>query len=305
MCVQFTLNEDCPIADAWAMVLSNISRPERLIESVVDDLLARDSTKLNELVSCFTRIGYNKHKCHLNYLGPIFSNISQTSRGRALFCSSESDLLLRLLPFIQHENLIRRGGIIGLLKNVCFDSSRHAWLLNEVNVLPYLLLPLAGPEEYSDEDNDMFPTELQYLDVDKQREPDADLRKILLESLAQLCATRAARDLLRKRGVYEILRELHKFECGKTGDRQALLACENVVDVLIRTEEEIGEDNLKELDIPADMEVKFNKELTEIDEENAKKAAENEEKLKKELTEFDEQNAMKIAAEKEDTLKKE
>lgn len=260
MSVRFILDEDSPLADAWAMLLSNCSRPEQLVETIVDDLLAKDDT-LNQLVSAFTRIDYNKHKCHLNYLGPIFSNVSQTARVRAILCSADSDLLLRLLTFASHASTLRRGGVIGMLKNVCFDSARHAWLLNEVNVLPYLLLPLAGPEEFSDEDNDMFPVELQYLDADKERESDPDLRKILLESLAQLCATRAARDLLRKRGVYEILRELHKFECGKSGDRQALLACENVVDVLIRTEEEIGEDNLKELKIPDEIEEKFNKEL--------------------------------------------
>lgn len=266
--MRFILDADCPIADAWAMVLSNISRPESHVERVVDELLRDDgANKLNALVSCFTRLDYNQHKCHLNYLGPIFSNLSQTARCRALICSSDigsGDLLLRLLPFVQHTSTIRRGGCIGLLKNVCFDSSRHAWLLSpDVNVLPFLLLPLAGGEEYSDEDNEMFPTELQYLDEDKQRESDPDLRKILLESLAQLCATRSARDLLRARGTYEILRELHKFECGKDGDRQALRACENVVDVLIRTEEEIGEDNLKELEIPGEYAEKFEQELVD------------------------------------------
>lgn len=123
---------------------------------------------------------------------------------------------------------------VGLLKNMCFDSTRHDWLLHEVNVLPSILLPLAGPEEFSDEDNDMFPTELQYLDTDKKREDDPDLRKMLLESLSQLCATRKARDYLRLKGTYEILRELHKFELTDSGDRFALLACENVVDILIR-----------------------------------------------------------------------
>lgn len=274
MCVRFILDDDCPIADAWSMVLSNISRPEALVERVVDELLrpAADAnvaaSTLHALVTCFTRIDYNKHKCHLNYLGPIFSNVSQTSRCRALFCNPDDggDLLLRLLPFVQHDSTIRRGGCIGLLKNVCFDSARHAWLLSAaVNVLPYLLLPLAGGEEFSDEDNEMFPTELQYLDEEKQRERDPDLRKILLESLAQLCATRSARDVLRERGTYEILRELHKFECGTNGDAQALRACENVVDVLIRTEEEIGEDNLKELEIPGEMAAKFEQELVEVE----------------------------------------
>lgn len=103
---------------------------------------------------------------------------------------------------------------------------------------------------------------------------------MLLESLAQLCATRTARDFLRSKGTYEILRELHKFECTAEGDKACLLACENVVDILIRysliiaalishlisnflfifrTEEEIGEDNLKELEIPNDILDKFDK----------------------------------------------
>lgn len=81
---------------------------------------------------------------------------------------------------------------------------------------------------------------------------------MLLESLAQLCATRSAREFLRSKGTYELLRELHKWECTEDGDKLALISCENVVDILIRTEEEIGNDNLKVLDIPPDMIDKFN-----------------------------------------------
>lgn len=90
---------------------------------------------------------------------------------------------------------------------------------------------------------------------DKQRESDPDIRKMLLDSLNQLCATRSAREFLRSKGTYEILRELHKWE----KDPMCLLSCENVVDILIRTEDEIGEDNLKSVDIPSDLADKFNK----------------------------------------------
>lgn len=57
---------------------------------------------------------------------------------------------------------------------------------------------------------------------------------MLLESLGQLCATTKSREILRKNGTYEILRELHKWECTDNGDPACLLACENVVDILIR-----------------------------------------------------------------------
>lgn len=92
---------------------------------------------------------------------------------------------------------------------------------------------------------------------DKKRESDPDIRKMLLDALAQLCATRTSREYLRSKGTYEILRELHKWENTDAGDRFCLLACENVVDILIRTEDEIGEDDLKSLDIPNDLVEKF------------------------------------------------
>lgn len=289
------------------MVLSNISRPEPLVESIV----ASVQSQIRELVSAFTQIEFNQKKCHLNYLGrceghaspkpiwliftfsdaaPIFSNLAQKTTGRDLFCQKGAELLQRILPFVhlsEEGSIIRKGGAIGLLKNICFDSSRHDFLLEDLNVLPFILLPLAGPEDFDEEDMDKFPIELQYLGGDKKRESDPDLRKMLLESLAQLCATRKSRDFLRTNGVYEILRELHKWENTDDGDKLALLACEKVVDILIRwvnafatisfdvivgiydgivflckfrrTEEEIGEDNLKNLDIPTDVIEKIEK----------------------------------------------
>lgn len=98
----------------------------------------------------------------------------------------------------------------------------------------------------------------QYLGPDKKRESDPDIRRMLLESLAQLCATRKAREFLRSKGTYEILRELHRFECSDAGDKLTLRACENVVDILIRTEDEIGEDDLKSLEIPNNVLDKIN-----------------------------------------------
>ncbi|XP_058467154.1 protein HGH1 homolog [Malaya genurostris] len=252
-------DENCKLADAWSMVLCNLTRPEHLVEPILDHLL-RIEHAIEKLTTCFTRINYNKQKGHLNYLGPLFSNLSQSSRGRVIFCSQTTDLLVRILPFVHHEeSVVRRGGAIGLLKNVCFDSTVHDWLLSgAVDVLPFILLPLAGPEEFDDETNEKLPIELQYLGPEKRREDDPDIRKMLLESLGQLCATRKGRGYLRERGVYEVLRELHKFECSPEGDARVLAACESVVDILIRTEEEIGQDNLKTLDIPKDLVEKLN-----------------------------------------------
>lgn len=63
----------------------------------------------------------------------------------------------------------------------------HQWLLDpSTNLLPSLLLPLAGPEEFDDDDMEKLPTELQYLEPDKQREPIALVRANLVEALTQV-----------------------------------------------------------------------------------------------------------------------
>lgn len=61
-------------------------------------------------------------------------------------------------------------------------------------------------------------------------------RIMLLEAITQLCAKRKNREVVREKNAYVILRELHKWE----KDRAALLACENLVDILIRYELLLG-----------------------------------------------------------------
>lgn len=78
-----------------------------------------------------------------------------------------------------------------------------------IDALPYLLLPLAGPEEFELEDQEKLLPELQFLPPDKKREPDTSARLILVESLLLLCHTRWGRDYFRAHGVYEIIREAH------------------------------------------------------------------------------------------------
>lgn len=83
----------------------------------------------------------------------------------------------RLLPFTEyHDSTVRRGGIVGTLKNCTFDTEDHWWLICSTDLLSHLLLPLAGPEELDDEDNAKLSFNLQYLPETKTREPDPDIR---------------------------------------------------------------------------------------------------------------------------------
>lgn len=55
-----------------------------------------------------------------------------------------------------------------------------------MDILPHLLLPLTGPEEFPEDDMEKLPPDLQYMDEDKQRESDPGIRRMLLEALLQV-----------------------------------------------------------------------------------------------------------------------
>ncbi len=84
----------------------------------------------------------------------------------------------RLLSFVEYkDSIVRRGGIVGTLRNCCFDIENHEWLMSsDVDIVSYLLLPLAGPEEFTDEENNKLPIDLQFLPETKEREYDPDIR---------------------------------------------------------------------------------------------------------------------------------
>ena len=65
--------------------------------------------------------------------------------------------------------------------------------------------------------------------------------------------------LFREKNAYVILRELHKIE----KNREVLLACENLVDILIKKEEEISIEKYTDVEVPDDVVEKLN----EIDKE--------------------------------------
>nr|CAG4644093.1 EOG090X08WK [Lepidurus arcticus] len=247
-------NPEAEHADPACMVLSNLTRVKAASEIAFKLLTSGDLT-VSRLVSIFCQETYNSKGAKLHYLGPVFSNLSQIPEMRRYLLNQEGCVIQRLIPFTEYrEAATRRGGVIGTIRNCCFDEECHEWLLGpEIDLLPRLLLPLAGPEEISDEEMEKLPIDLQYLSPDKLREPDPDIRRLLLEAVNQLCATRKAREIVRGKNTYVILRELHKWET----DRAVLLACENLVTVLLQYEHEIGQDNLKEIDVPEDLRDQF------------------------------------------------
>ncbi|XP_029008003.1 protein HGH1 homolog isoform X1 [Betta splendens] len=260
-------------SDQICTILSNMTRHEKTCKSVFKEL--QEDIGLAKLVEIFCTEGYNK-KAKLHYLGPLLSNLTQLPEARNYILDKDRCVVQRLLPFTQYEaSAVRRGGVIGTLRNCCFDYVHHEWLLSDaVDILPFLLLPLAGPEELSEEENEGLPVDLQYLPEDKKREEDPDIRKMLLETLLLLTATKAGRQVLKEKNVYPVIRELHRWE----KDVHVAAACEKLVQVLIGDEPEQGMENLMEVEIPEDVEQKLQeadiKEQHQLEEERRKQEEE-------------------------------
>eukprot|EP00730_Choanoeca_flexa_P017002 TRINITY_DN8129_c0_g1_i1.p1 TRINITY_DN8129_c0_g1~~TRINITY_DN8129_c0_g1_i1.p1 ORF type:complete len:368 (+),score=89.72 TRINITY_DN8129_c0_g1_i1:31-1134(+) len=235
------LSSDEEHPDPCCMLLVNLTRHAECAKQLTR-LRISDKPVVYSLVEVFcTSEAHTKHG-NLHHLANVFFNITQIREGRRVMMarSSEGCVIQRLLPFTQYqESILRRGGVIGALRNCCFDSADHEWLLSsEVDLLPNVLLPLAGPEEFDEDDMDGMPDDLQYLPPDKERETDADIRKMLLEALLQLCATKPIREKLRQAKVYPILREYHLWEPVEAVQD----TCEQVVQILIQEEHDLAED---------------------------------------------------------------
>ncbi|KAM9235753.1 protein HGH1 homolog [Leptosomus discolor] len=211
-------------------------------------------------------------------LGPLLCNLSQLPEGRRGLLDRSRCSVQRLLPFTQYkDSAVHRRGVVGALRNCCFEYEDHEWLLSEeVDILPFLLLPLAGPEEFPEDEMERLPLDLQYLPQDKQREEEPDIRKMLLEAILLLTATPGGRRAVREKGTYLVLRELHRWE----REPAVLAACERLVQVLIGDEPGPGMENLLEVNIPEEVERELQRLDREEEEEEERWRREEEERQK-------------------------
>ncbi|XP_068840169.1 protein HGH1 homolog [Capricornis sumatraensis] len=247
------LDPHWPWAEEAAAVLANLSREPVPCAVLTEALAATEpgESGLERLVRALCTPGYNA-RAPLHYLGPVLSNLSQRPATRAFLLDRNRCVVQRLLTLTQYpDSSVRRGGVVGTLRNCCFEHRHHEWLLGpEVDILPFLLLPLAGPEDFSEEEMERLPVDLQYLPPDKQREPDADIRKMLIETIMLLTATAPGRKQMRDQGAYLILRELHSWE----PEPDVRVTCEKLIQVLIGDEPERGLENLLEVQVPEEVE---------------------------------------------------
>jgi hypothetical protein len=137
--IDYIVDEQSPFADTACAVLSNLSRMKENCDLIYEQYFAQ--SKLNDsnnneeekqrielkakenfskLLTVFCTENYNK-KNKLDYLAPFICNLTQVEAVRDLIVNDTSTFN-RLLPFISYQrSIIRRGGIIGSIKNLFFS----------------------------------------------------------------------------------------------------------------------------------------------------------------------------------------
>jgi len=185
-------------------------------------------------------------------LALIFGNVCQISNARKFFFDNDGFYFTKILSFLSHPKILCRLGSANLTKNCCFETNYHEWMLADDAIVASILLPLAGPEELTDEENESLPIDLQYLPEDKKREEDNDVRIALVEGLHKLCSTQIGRDCLRKYNVYVILRELDKATIEVPKNEALTVQIHNVIQILIGDDDQSC-DNLNNLDVPQEI----------------------------------------------------
>ncbi|KAI0972770.1 hypothetical protein F4678DRAFT_429329 [Xylaria arbuscula] len=244
-----------PNANLLSMLLANLAKSDSF-KSVVDKKqpppkeLKSDDLVINQLLDLFVKeASYNKH-ADFDHLSYLFADLTKHAEVRHHFVRRQDYdgvvPITKLKVFTEHKSDIRRKGVASTIKNVAFDVPSHPLFVseNEVDILPYILLPITGNEEYDLEESMAMLPDLQLLPPDKQRDSDPNIIQTHVETLLLLSTTREARERMREIKVYPIIRETH----ARVQNEGVQDACERLVQVLVRDEaDEAAESRVEEL----------------------------------------------------------
>jgi hypothetical protein len=250
-------------ANSIAMLFANLAKWDgfkKILErkQPAPEALGSDDCVVNQLLDLFVKgqdRTYNK-EADFDYLSYVFADLAKHVELRHFFLAEQTYdkvvPLTKLKVFTEHKSGIRRKGVASTIKNMAFEVPSHPAFLAEeqINILPYVLLPIMGSEEYDeDEMLDMLP-DLQLLPPDKKRDDDPTIIQTHVETLMLLTSTREGRELMRAVKVYPIIRETHQ----RVENEGVKEACDRLVQVLMRDEEEAGADGPRVTEIPEDEE---------------------------------------------------
>jgi len=234
-----------PNANELSMLLANLAKADTLkriitLKRKAAEPLSDSQYAMDQLMDCFVKGAEGKINpaADFDYLSYLFADLSKFKEGRSYFTTRQSyDSVVpitKLTVFTEHRSHVRRKGVASTIKNVAFDIDSHPMLLSEseANLLPYILLPIAGSEDFSEEESSKMLPDLQLLPPDKTRDSDPEIVTTHLETILLLTTTKEGRTMMRDVNVYPLIRECHLH----VEDETVRESCDRVVQVLLRDE---------------------------------------------------------------------
>ncbi|KAM0328223.1 hypothetical protein ACHAQA_005632 [Verticillium albo-atrum] len=246
-----------PNANLISMLLANLAKwdgTKKIFskkQTAPEELKSNDMV-INQLLDLFVKGAegtYNKHADY-DYLAYLFADLAKHAEIRQYFVTKQAydDVvpLAKLRVFTEHKSDIRRKGVASTIKNVAFEIPAHPTFFAEedIGILPYILLPIMGDEDYDEDDTMGMLPDLQLLPPDKKRDSDPRIMQTHIETLMLLTTTREGRELMREVKVYPIIRETHS----RVNDEEVQDACDRLVQVLMADEEPDPDSRVKEVE---------------------------------------------------------
>ncbi|KAG7129664.1 Protein HGH1 like protein [Verticillium longisporum] len=246
-----------PNANLLAMLLANLAKWDGLKKifnkkQPAPEALQSNEMVINQLLDLFVKGAegtYNK-AADYDYLAYLFADLAKHTEIRQYLVTKQAydDVvpLAKLRVFTEHKSNIRRKGVASTIKNAAFEVAAHKTFLatDDIDILPYILLPIMGDEDYDEDDTMGMLPELQLLPPGKKRDADPRIMQTHIETLMLLTTTRDGRDLMREVKVYPIIRETHS----RVDDEEVRDACDRLVQVLMADEEPDSESRVKEVE---------------------------------------------------------
>ena len=189
-------------SDFAYIIESFLNYDSQLVEQTDDDC-APDTT-------CNSSGSLWEVKDPWQHVAGILCNITRLEDGRRILLKQSSKFMPRLVKQIRSRNPSRRRGSVASLRTCLFENEIHWWMIHEVGVLPYIMLPIIVATPFTDmEKVGMDP--MLWLNAEnpsKKWEPEIDILSMLLECIILLCQKRGMREELRKKQVYPMCRNL-------------------------------------------------------------------------------------------------
>ena len=97
----------------------------------------------NNLFENLFRLLLSNQPCYHD-LSLVFGNICQVPAARKLFLQKDGEIFNKVLAFLSHENSSCRLGAANCVKNCCFETADHEWIIKDDSVIGAMLLPLGS-----------------------------------------------------------------------------------------------------------------------------------------------------------------